>query len=124
VADTIQVGEGLPMAPIPEAAPGFVWPESETGIYEREMRNVYKIWIDFTGAVTEVIPLQVTESSAINESAEIAMTNLQFNPDSIAIDSLNMYYRFDLRIVPPARKYDDFDRLNIPRISTDDPNKP
>lgn len=117
--DTTQVGAGLPMAHHPLAPPNFVYPESEQGVYEKEMRNVYKIWIDFTGAVTEVIPLQVSPSTAINESAEIAMKNLKFNTDSIAIDSVNMYYRYDLRIVPPAKKQDDFNRLGIPPISTD-----
>jgi TolA-binding protein len=111
VKDTTQIGAGLPVAPRPVAAPNFVYPESEIGTYEKEMRNVYKIWIDFTGVVTEAVPLQVSPSAAINESALQAMMGTRFNPDSIPIDSLNMYYRFELKIVPPAKARDEFDDL-------------
>ena len=120
---TAQIGAGLPMAPRPDSTGTFVFPESEIGVLEKEMRVVYKIWINFAGEITEAVELQGTDSPEINENARQAVMATRFNPDSIAIDSLNMYYRYDLKIVPPARERDEFDQYGIPRINTDKPNQ-
>jgi TolA-binding protein len=120
-ADSAQAWSKLPMAPRPDSAGDFIFPETEVGVYERQMTLVYKIWIDFAGQITEVQPLQETESMDINENALVAVRGTRFNPDSIPPDSLNMYYRYELTVTPPAREYDDYDRLGIDRFN--DPNR-
>jgi hypothetical protein len=120
-ADSAQTWAKLPRAPRPDSAGDFIFPETEIGVYERQMTLVYKIWIDFAGQITEVIPLQESESLDINDNALVAVRGTRFNPDSIPPDSLNMYYRYELTVTPPAREYDDYDRLGIDRFN--DPNR-
>jgi outer membrane biosynthesis protein TonB len=125
-ADSLDVGSTLPLAPTPQTLPqrikttgDFVFPESEIGTYTQEMRVVYKVLINFNGEVQEYEVLKETDSPDINEAARLAIENTVFNADSIPVDSLNMYYRYDLRIQPPARERDEFDQFGIDR----DPNK-
>lgn len=104
----------LPKAPRPKVAGNFRFPESDIGRYTREMRVVFKILIDFTGQIAEYQMVQGTDSPEINENARLAVIETSFDSDSIALDSLNMWYRYDIRVIPPARERDEFDRLGIP----------
>lgn len=124
--DSVDVGASLPRAPSAQFLPGrlkkagdFVFPESEIGTFTKESRVVYKILINFNGEISEYSLLQGTDSPDINEAARLAIENTVFNPDSIPVDSLNMYYRYDLRILPPARDRndDEFRRLGIDPIN-------
>ncbi len=123
--DSLAFASSLPMAPNPQTLPqrikttgDFLFPESEIGTYTQEMRVVYKILINFNGEIDDYEVLSETESQAINEAARLAIENTIFNADSIPVDSLNMYYRYDLRIQPPAEERDEFDRFGIDRDPT------
>ncbi|MBD3298924.1 MAG: tetratricopeptide repeat protein [candidate division Zixibacteria bacterium] len=118
--DSVTVGSSLPMAPTPQTLPqrikttgDFLFPESEIGTFTQEMRVVYKILINFNGEIEDYEALSETDSQAINEAARLAIENTVFNADSIPVDSLNMYYRYDLRIQPPAQERDEFDQFGI-----------
>ncbi|MEW5876015.1 MAG: tetratricopeptide repeat protein [Candidatus Zixiibacteriota bacterium] len=108
----------LPLAPRPKVAGEFRYPESEIGRYDREMVVVFKILIDFTGQISEYQMVQGTESEEINENARLAILGTSFDADSIPLDSLNMSYRYDVRVIPPARERDEFDRLGIQKDPT------
>jgi len=123
--DSLAIASSLPLAPTPQNLPqrikttgDFLFPESEIGSYTQEMRVVYKILINFNGEIDDYEVLQETDSPAINEAAQLAIENTVFNADSIPVDSLNMYYRYDLRIQPPADERDEFDRFGIDRDPT------
>ncbi|GAB4324518.1 MAG: hypothetical protein Kow0074_17560 [Candidatus Zixiibacteriota bacterium] len=123
--DSLGLEASLPLAPNPQYLPqrikttgDFLFPESEIGSYTQEMRVVYKILINFNGEVEHYEVLKETDSPDINEAARLAIENTVFNADSIPVDSLNMYYRYDLRIQPPARERDEFDQFGIDRNPT------
>jgi hypothetical protein len=104
----------FPLAPRPKVAGIFQFPESEIGRHDREMLVVFKILIDFTGQIADYQMVQGTASEDINERARLAILDTSFDADSIALDSLNMWYRYDVKVVPPAPERDEFDRQGIP----------
>jgi len=114
----------LPRAPKPKEAGQFQFPQSEVGSDMRPHVIVYAIRIDFLGDIAEYDVLQPSPSYNINEAARHTLENTTFWADSIAPDSLNIWYRYELTIQPPARELDEFDRLGIsptrPEQSLDD----
>jgi TonB family protein len=110
----------LPQSPRKLKVQGqFVYPESEYSTRWKG-RVVYKILIDYSGQIAQYELLNASSSNDINEAARKAVEQTMFFQDSIPPESLNMWYRYEIDVTPPAREQDEFDRLGLPR----DPQNP
>ena len=97
----------LPKAPRPEKAGEFVYPQSELGSEPWKGSVMFKIWVDLTGRITEYEMVQPSRRQDIDLNAEAALKETFFNPDSIPPESLNMWYRYEVKVLPPAQKPDN-----------------
>ncbi len=91
----------------------FIYPESELGQNPWKGKVVFKIWIDFTGEIGEYELVESSNVPDIDLAATAAVEGTFFNPDSIPAESLNIWYQYEVRVIPPAQ-----DKENI----FDDPN--
>jgi len=111
--DAIQAEQGdttiiqYPPSPRPKVAGTFVYPESEMGIEPWRGRVVFKIWIDFTGQIAEYEMVQPSNRPDIDLAATEAVEQTIFDPDSIAPESLNMWYKYEVKVIPRAQKQDN-----------------
>jgi TonB family protein len=113
-ADSLKKEPPLPKAPLKLKVQGpFVYPESE---YSTGWKGkvVYKILIDYSGQIGQYELVSASPSSDINEAARKAIEQTMFFQDSIPPESLNMWYRYEIEVIPPAREQDEFDRLGLP----------
>ena len=65
---------------------------------------IFKIFIDFTGQISDYLKVQGSEIADIDLSAEETLKDTFFEPDSIAPESLSMWYRYEVKVVPPAQE--------------------
>jgi TolA-binding protein len=112
-ADSLKL-TSLPRAPRTKVTGQFQWPSSETGTDMKEHYVVYKILIDYLGQIADYKLIQPSPSEDINLAAERAVKMTTFWADSIRYDSLNMWYKFEIKVTPPAEALDEFDRLGVP----------
>lgn len=103
----------LPRAPRPRFAGPVVFPSTDIGVIVREQVIVYRIIIDYSGEVRDPELIQKSQSLDLDEASRLALLQTKFNPDSIAPESLNIAYRYEMRVTPPARGYDPNDPLNL-----------
>jgi len=94
----------LPNAPKPKARGAFVYPESELGSEPWEGRVIFIVYIDFQGEISEYELVGASGIQDIDEAARLAVEETFFEPDSIAPDSLNMWYKYEVRVIPPAQE--------------------
>ena len=104
-SDTTRIG--LPRAPRPKVAGVFEYPESELGHEPWKGAVLFKILIDFTGQIAEYELVGPSERPDIDLSATTAVEQTFFDPDSIAPESLNMWYQYEVRVIPPAQRRED-----------------
>ncbi|HUU44453.1 MAG TPA: tetratricopeptide repeat protein [Acidobacteriota bacterium] len=124
LADSTAAYARLPLAPIPKQVGLFVYPQSEIGSDLGEHVIVYKILIDFAGEISSYEVLQPSPSYDINEAANATLDLTKFWADSIPPDSLNIQYRFEMTITPPARERDEFDKYGIDPFDPSQSGKP
>ncbi len=94
----------LPVAPKPKQKGTFVYPASEVDQDPWRGTIVYKILIDFTGQIADHEVISQSYLADIDANAEQVIKDTYFDPDSIAPESLNMWYRFEVDVVPPAQE--------------------
>jgi hypothetical protein len=120
LADTTSTASRLPLAPKEMHKEPVQFPQSEVGSDMRQHVVVYKILIDFVGEIAQYDLIQPSPSFDVNEATRVALEKTTFWADSIPPDSLNIWYRYEMTITPPARELDEFDRYGIDRS---DPNR-
>lgn len=112
--------EDLPLAPRAKVYGQVEFPSSDVGTITREVVVVYKILIDFSGNVADLELIQKSTSPDLDAATLRAMRDTKFNPDSIAPESLMIWYKYVMRVTPPALSPDELDRYNrtggIPNI--------
>ena len=113
LADTTSAASRLPLAPKEKHKEPVQFPTSEIGSDMRQHVVVYKILIDFVGEIAQYDLLQPSPSFDVNEATRKALEKTTFWADSIPPDSLNIWYRYEMTITPPARELDEFDRYGI-----------
>ena len=88
------------MAPKPQKAGEFVYPESEieSGI---QATVVLKIMIDFEGKVMDAVLVSKTDNYWIDEAAIKAAKETTFDPDSVDMALLNQWLLYDVEVRPP-----------------------
>jgi TolA-binding protein len=97
----------LPRAPRPKFAPAPVFPSADVGVITKEVIVVYRILIDYAGKISEHELIQKSPSLDLDEATRRALLQTYFNPDSIAAESLNMWYQYEIRITPQALDIND-----------------
>lgn len=103
----------LPRAPRPKFTGEVEFPSSDIGVINEEVVVVYRIIIDYSGEIRDPELIQKSPSEELDEATRRAVMVTRFDPDSIAPESLNIPYRYEIRITPPARGYDPNDPLNL-----------
>jgi TolA-binding protein len=95
---------GLPRAPRPKTMGQFIYPESELGSEPWSGNVIFKILIDFTGRISDFELVGPSMRPDIDQNATVAVEQTFFDPDSIAPESLNIWYQYDVRVTPPAKQ--------------------
>lgn len=108
----VKVSEELPRAPRPKIAGQVVFPSADVGVITKEVVVVYRIVIDYSGEIREYELIQRSPSDDLDEATRRAIMETRFDPDSIAPESLNIPYRYEIRITPPAQSPDELDWYN------------
>lgn len=112
-ADSAEAGTTeLPRAPRPKFAGQVEFPSADVGVITREVVVVYRIVIDYSGRISEYELIQKSPSEDLNEATRRAIMQTTFDPDSIPVESLNIPYRYEMRITPPAPDPDELDWYN------------
>ena len=118
----------LPRAPRPQYLGQVVFPSSDVGVITKEVVVVYKILIDYSGNVAEQELIQRSPSADLDEATRRAMTETKFNPDSIAPESLMIWYKYEMRVTPPAPDPSELDWYNrtggVPVVPLDPGQQP
>lgn len=102
----------LPIAPRPKVIGQVEFPSADVGSITKEVVVVYRIVIDYSGAISEYELIQKSPSEDLDEATRRAILETKFDPDSIAPESLNIPYRYEIRVTPPALSPDELDWYN------------
>lgn len=102
----------LPRAPRPKFAGQVEFPSADVGVITREVVVVYRIVIDYSGRISEYELIQKSPSEDLDEATRRAIMQTTFDPDSIPVESLNIPYRYEMRITPPAPDPNELDWYN------------
>lgn len=102
----------LPIAPKPKVVGQVEFPSADVGSITKEVVVVYRIVIDYSGAISEYELIQKSPSEDLDEATRRAILETKFDPDSIAPESLNIPYRYEIRVTPPALSPDELDWYN------------
>jgi outer membrane protein assembly factor BamD (BamD/ComL family) len=115
----------LPRAPKPRVYGQVQFPSSDRGVITKEVVVVYKILIDYSGNVDQYELIQKSPSPELDEATRIAIQETKFNPDSIPLESLMIWYKYEMHVTPPALDPNEIDVYRrtggIPNIQ--DPNQ-
>ncbi len=102
----------LPLAPRPRIVGQVEFPSADVGTITKEVVVVYRIVIDFSGNISEYELIQKSPSQDLDEATRRAIMETKFWPESIAVESLNIPYRYEIRVTPPALSPDELDWYN------------
>lgn len=111
-ADSASVREALPRAPRPKFVGQVEFPSADVGVITKEVVVVYRIVIDYSGEIREYELIQKSPSEDLDEATRRAIMETRFDPDSIAPESLNIPYQYEIRVTPPALSPDELDWYN------------
>ena len=111
-SDSTDITASLPRAPKPKFLGQVVFPSADVGVITKEVVVVYKILIDYSGNVAENELIQRSPSRDLDEATRRAMVETKFNPDSIAPESLMIWYKYEMRVTPPAPDPGELDWYN------------
>ncbi len=111
-SDSANVAATLPRAPRPKFVGQVEFPSADVGVITKEVVVVYRIVIDYSGEIREYELIQKSPSEDLDEATRRAILETRFDPDSIAPESLNIPYQYEIRVTPPALSPDELDWYN------------